>query len=78
MQIENMALMVQLKFTNDIWTLSGSVVAMSNQTIFENLESILDELTHINVEVENKMDRLVLNKAKELIDSVAWKYEEEQ
>jgi len=51
---------------------------MDNQTIFENLESILDELTHINLEVENKMDRLVLNKAKELIDSVAWKYEEEQ
>ena len=51
---------------------------MDNQTIFENLESILDELTHINLEVENKMDRLVLNKAKELIDSVVWKYEEEQ
>lgn len=51
---------------------------MDNQTIFENLDGILDELTHINLEVENKMDRLVLNKVKELIDSVAWKYEEEQ
>lgn len=51
---------------------------MNNQTIFENLERILDELTHINIEIENKMDRLVLNKAKELIDSVAWKYKEEQ
>jgi len=51
---------------------------MDNQTIFENLESILDELTYINLEVENKMDRLVLNKAKELIDSVAWKYEEDE
>ena len=55
-----------------------SVVVMDNQTIFENLEEVLDTLTHINLEVENKMDRLVLNKAKELIDSVAWKYEEEQ
>lgn len=51
---------------------------MTDQEIFEELEGVIDELTHINVEVENKMDRLVLNKAKELIDSVAWKYEEDE
>lgn len=51
---------------------------MDNQTIFENLEEVLDTLTHINLEVENKMDRLVLNKAKELIDDVAWKYEDDE
>lgn len=55
-----------------------SVVVVTDQEIFEELEGVIDELTHINVEVENKMDRLVLNKAKELIDSVAWKYEEDE
>lgn len=51
---------------------------MTNQEIFEELEGVLDTLTHINIEVENGMDRLVLNKAKELIDDVAWKYEEDE
>lgn len=53
---------------------------MSNrEDIYTELEYVIDTLSHMrnNSEFE-KVDVLIINKAIELIDSVAWKYEEEE
>lgn len=49
------------------------------EDIHTDLDCVIDTLSHIrrNSEFE-KVDVLIINKAIELIDSVAWKYEEDK
>ncbi|MDW4327782.1 hypothetical protein QI090_12015 [Staphylococcus saprophyticus] len=51
----------------------------NREDIHTDLECVIDTLSHIrrNSEFE-KVDVLIINKAIELIDSVAWKYEEDE
>lgn len=51
---------------------------MNNEEIFADLETVIDVLEHVVIGVEHKGNKLVLKKALELIDSVAWQYEEEE
>lgn len=46
-----------------------------NTDIYSELEEANDILIHTRLDIDNKADKLVLNKAIELIDSVSWKYE---
>lgn len=51
----------------------------NREDIYTDLEYVMDTLSHIrhNSEFE-KVDVLIINKAIELIDTVAWKYEEDE
>lgn len=51
----------------------------NREDIHTDLEWVMDTLTHMrrNSEFE-KVDVLIINKAIELIDTVAWKYEEDE
>lgn len=51
----------------------------NREDIHTDLECVIDTLSHIrrNSEFE-KVDVLIINKAIELIDTVAWKYEEDE
>ncbi|WP_340299285.1 hypothetical protein [Staphylococcus coagulans] len=51
---------------------------MTNQEVFEVFEEVIYELAHMTQEIDNKADRFVIIKAINLIDSVAWKYEEDE
>ena len=50
---------------------------MENKDVFEELEYIKDSLYVIIRDLEHKGNKLVLNKALELIDTVSWQYEED-
>lgn len=50
----------------------------NREDINTDLEWVIDTLSHMRSNSEfEKVDVLIINKAIELIDSVAWKYEED-
>lgn len=58
------------KFEEDEW--------MTNEELFEVFQEAMRELEHSIRQIDNEADRYIINKAIELIDSVAWKYEEDE
>lgn len=58
------------KFEEDEW--------MTNEELFEVFQEAMRELEHSIRQINNEADRYIINKAIELIDSVAWKYEEDE
>ncbi|MBV5191143.1 hypothetical protein [Staphylococcus chromogenes] len=51
---------------------------MTNEELFEMFQEVIRELEHSIRGIDDKADRYIINKAVELIDSVAWKYEEDE
>lgn len=49
---------------------------MSNKEIYEAFEEVKDTLSKLGSKMSNKADSIVINKAINLIDTVAWQYEE--
>ncbi|MDU9323805.1 hypothetical protein PQ755_03595 [Staphylococcus pseudintermedius] len=50
---------------------------MANEKLFDVFQEAMRELEHSIRQIDNEADRYIINKAIELIDSVAWKYEED-
>ncbi|EJM2435893.1 hypothetical protein [Staphylococcus pseudintermedius] len=51
---------------------------MANEELFDVFQEAMRELEHSIRQIDNEADRYIINKAIELIDSVAWKYEEDE
>lgn len=51
---------------------------MANEELFDVFQEAMRELEHSIRQIDNEVDRYIINKAIELIDSVAWKYEEDE
>lgn len=51
---------------------------MTNEELFDVFQEAMRELEHSIRQIDNEADRYIINKAIELIDSVAWKYEEDE
>ncbi|MEC5379257.1 hypothetical protein VWJ19_12985, partial [Staphylococcus hominis] len=51
-------------------------ITMSNKEIYEAFEEVKDTLNKLGSKMSNKADSIVINKAINLIDTVAWQYEE--
>lgn len=49
----------------------------TKQEIFNVLEEVQDTLKNVKAKLENQADKNVMSHAIELIDGIAWKYEEE-
>ncbi|EGQ3794375.1 hypothetical protein HDO37_000700 [Staphylococcus pseudintermedius] len=51
---------------------------MTNEELFDVFQEAMRELEHSIRQINSEADRYIINKAIELIDSVAWKYEEDE
>lgn len=49
----------------------------TKQEVFNVLEEVQDTLKNVKAKLENQADKNVMSHAIELIDGIAWKYEEE-
>ncbi len=51
---------------------------MANEELFDVFQEAMRELEHSIRQIDSEADRYIINKVIELIDSVAWKYEEDE